>query len=231
MAKWPRGWIALIVSAVCLFIGVVFIATGLLDAFQPNYMRQHPKPLPACLLSPSAQISVPGDPALPSLAPSDSGTWLYLRKLDPAGAAILFSHDIGVVSLDHASFLKCDPDSSDRFAFTWVGSSLIFLDRDRLHNPDLRAIAVSHELVHVAHDKGLPLAKHSWLRHLFLPEEGEAHLQNLRLSHQLHLPQLGNPLGQMIVQVFRFESGLVLVLLSVVIFRIQGRKAASPARS
>jgi hypothetical protein len=153
----------------------------------------------------------------------DPDATTLLQRYDPQGAALQQIYPILLTELHHDAFQRCNP-GRDTYSFTPIGIPTIFLDVDRLSTPQLRAAALSHELIHVAHDQGFPRHQHSWLRHVLLPEEGEAHLHNLLLSHRLHTPSLGNPLGQLMFQTFPFEFGLLSCCFACLAWRCREKR-------
>ena len=108
-----------------------------------------------------------------------------LRQVDPAGAAYLQSHFVTVTVLDDKTYrenfgasLSCNPPDTNA----------IFLDGSKLPSAKLRTVAIAHELIHVQHgDRTTSFGMHSWLQHLWLTEEGEAHLQALHVAKLLNV--------------------------------------------
>lgn len=65
-----------------------------------------------------------------------------------------------------------------------MDTDTIFLNKQRFHSTSLRAVA--HELVHIEHGgDDTAQAHYSIDRHLFLSEEGEAHLADQRAAKKL----------------------------------------------
>ena len=77
------------------------------------------------------------------------------------------------------------------------------LNRDRLPTSALRAVAVAHETVHAAHSHPeLPEGQHSFIRHLLIAEEGEAHLADQMAAWRLGTKHLDSPLTAFIAYIF-----------------------------
>jgi hypothetical protein len=75
------------------------------------------------------------------------------------------------------------------------GLPVVFLNGGILDSPALQAVALAHEIIHARHaDPHDLMSHHAAWRHLWITEEGEAHLRQLRLSQALHLP-LQKPLS------------------------------------
>ena len=131
--------------------------------------------------------------------PVPEETLSVLRRIDPSGynyfqeghlEASVLSADLFVQRLGkpyrHTMALTATP---------WDGQPIVFLNGGLLNSPVLQAVGFAHEIVHARHgDLGDPMSHHSAWRHLWMTEEGEAHLRQLRLSQSLHLP-LRKPLS------------------------------------
>lgn len=129
-----------------------------------------------------------GQPALalvdPTVGTYDGGPELaMLAVADPNGARYLHSHPVTITPLHDDTFTRFFRGFSDNP----VGTNAIFLRQDKLTTPQLWAIAISHELVHVQHgDPASALSHESLLHRLWITEEGEAHLRGLKTARALH---------------------------------------------
>ncbi len=109
-----------------------------------------------------------------------------LRSADSGGESYFRSHRVLATSLSGSVYEGC---FRRRISSNPVGTNVIFLNLDRLGTPALRATALSHELIHVEHgDLTAPLGQHTFFRHLWQPEEAEAHLRGLLTARALHSP-------------------------------------------
>ena len=109
-----------------------------------------------------------------------------LRQADPNGERYFLANHVLVTPLDDKTYRQCFGRQNSNNP---VGTHLIFLNLDRLNTPALRAVALSHELVHVQHgDPTSALGQQTLLHHLWRPEEGEAHLRGLTTAKALHSP-------------------------------------------
>src|SRR5882762_9780225 len=109
-----------------------------------------------------------------------------LAKADPHAAYYFRSAGVIVTPLDDATATRCFGKVNSTNP---VGTNIIFLNTDRLRTPVSRAIALSHELVHVEHGDGeTTMGRHTLLNHLWMTEEGEAHLHGVQTARSLHAP-------------------------------------------
>ena len=109
-----------------------------------------------------------------------------LAKADPSAATYFTSRPITVTPLTEQQTEPCFGKTNSSNV---PGTFAITINTDRLQTPAERAVALAHELVHVGH--GDPAAKashHSIFRHLWMTEEGEAHLAGLRAARTLDSP-------------------------------------------
>lgn len=107
-----------------------------------------------------------------------------LRGADPEDETYFHTHQVLVTSLPGSIYRGCLGRS---ISSNPVGTNFIFLNLDRLNTPALRATALSHELIHVQHgDHTSTLGKHTFVDHLWRPEEAEAHLRGLQTAQTLH---------------------------------------------
>lgn len=107
-----------------------------------------------------------------------------LAQADPQAVAYFRASGVPVTPLNGAISNQCFGRVNSNNP---VGTKIIFLNTDRLTTPESRAVALSHELVHVEHgDSTSSASRHSFLRHLWRPEEGEAHLHGLQTARRLH---------------------------------------------
>ena len=111
-----------------------------------------------------------------------------LRNVDPDGESYFLSHQVLATSLSGPIYKGCFGRSNSNNP---VGTNIIFLNLERLNTQALRATALSHELIHVEHgDPATALGQHTLLRHLWQPEEAEAHLRGLQTAQALHSPTM-----------------------------------------
>ncbi len=149
-----------------------------------------------------------------------------LRSVDPDGESYFLSHQVLVTSLSGSIYKGCFARSNSNNP---VGTNTIFLNLERLNTPALRATALSHELIHVEHgDLATALGQHTLLRHLWQPEEAEAHLRGLQTAQALHSSTM-YPVWQdrlIWIDTLSILYGLIIadVALFVIAFRDQSRK-------
>jgi hypothetical protein len=129
---------------------------------------------------------------LPCMALSDPTVGVYpltkelnlLAQADPEAVAYFHTAGVTVTQLDGATSNRCFGRVNSNNP---VGTKIIFLNTYRLTTPESRAVALSHELVHVEHgDPIFSTSRHSFLRRLWRTEEGEAHLRGLQTARRLH---------------------------------------------
>ncbi len=134
----------------------------------------------------------PTAPVSPQLRGFDPETAEDLTRANSTAAAFMHSHPmVSVTVLDGPTYLKCFGVSNSN---NQAGTDAIFLNSERLPSPTLRAVAVAHELVHVEHShKDTPQGQHNVFRHLFVSEEGEAHLSDQEAAKALHTHSLDSP--------------------------------------
>ena len=128
----------------------------------------------------------------PVLQGVDPQTAVFLQRVDPEAAAFFHSHwSARVTTLDGPTYRRCFGATKSN---NQAGTAAIFLDQDRLPSPELRAVAIAHELVHAEHGhRDTPQGRHRFL-HLFITEEGEAHLADQEAAIRLHTKPLDSPL-------------------------------------
>ncbi len=111
-----------------------------------------------------------------------------LAQADPQAVVYFRSAGVTVTPLDGATSNRCFGRLSSNNP---VGTKTIFLNTDRLTTPEGRAVALSHELVHVEHgDPTSSMSRDSFVRHIWRTEEGEAHLHGLQTARRLNATQM-----------------------------------------
>ena len=164
------------------------------------------------------------DPSPGLLAAKDLPAAMALWQADPHAAAFLASlPSLSIVELPTAAYQSCFPPG---FANTTILTEAVYLDSGRLDSPGIRAVAVTHELVHVAHSHpSTPEGKHSALRHFFFSEEAEAHLAGIRAARRLHIAP-PTPIWQdYLIDLFPIPT-FYLLLIPTVFF---GRRFLTPS--
>ena len=156
-----------------------------------------------------------------------------LRSADPDGKRYFLSHRVLVTPLSGSVYRGC---FGRQISSNPVGTNVIFLNLDRLSTPALRATALSHELIHVEHgDPTAPLGQHTFLQHLWQPEEAEAHLRGLRTARALRSPAM-YPVWQdrlIWIDTLPIFYGLIAADLTLfgIAFRASPRKRRKPSPS
>jgi hypothetical protein len=170
-----------------------------------------------------------GQPGLalvdPTVGTYDGGPELaMLAAADPDGARYLHSHPVTITALHDDTFnqffsgLSANP----------VGTHAIILREDRLTTPELWAIAISHELVHVQHgDPTSALSHESLLHRLWITEEGEAHLRGLETARALHVRSIGPEWQDYIFNIYNLPItyGLIVIYIIGFLFTLKYWKA------
>jgi hypothetical protein len=155
-----------------------------------------------------------------------------LAQADPLGAAYFRDHGVTVTPLDEATTTQC---FGKVISNNPVGTNIIFLNTDRLRTSASRAVALSHELVHVEHsDHTSTMGKHSFLRHLWMTEEGEAHLHGLQTARKLHAPLMYPSWQDYVVWIYLLPISYMwfaIFGLSLVYIGLQVRKTQTSLQS
>ncbi len=126
------------------------------------------------------------DPTVGLYSPSPELT--LLAKAKPSAATYFTSRPITVTPLTEQQTEPCFGQTNSSNV---PGTFAITLNTDRLQTPAQRAVALAHELVHVEHgDPAAEASHHSVFRHLWMTEEGEAHLAGLRAAQTLDSPMM-----------------------------------------
>lgn len=192
--------VILIAGLVVLSLLSFHLATERSDALQ-NVRRYGPSCM--ALVDPTVTTDSAGDG--PLFQGVDPQTAVFLQRVAPEASAFFHSHwSAQVTVLDGPTYRNCFGGSNSN---NQTATDAIFLNRDRLPSPELRAIAIAHELIHAEH--GHPdtaQGRHS-LRHLLITEEGEAHLADQEAAIRLHTKSLDSPL-----EAFLFYIGTLPLL-------------------
>jgi hypothetical protein len=145
----------------------------------------------------------------PAIYPNAHRTELaLLAKADLEGAAYFRSHPVLITELDPGAFVPC---FGEALSDTPVDTKAIFLNLGVLTTPELRAAALSHELIHVEHgDFNSRPGRHSLLHHLWISEEGEAHQRGARTAARLGLRA---SIGEFIMYAYALPLSYVVILL------------------
>ena len=144
-----------------------------------------------------------------------------LRSVDPDGESYFLSHKVLVTSLSGSIYKGCFGRSNSNNP---VGTNIIFLNQERLNNPALRATALSHELIHVEHgDPTTPQGQHTFLPHLWHPEEAEAHLRGLQTAQALRSPTMYPVWQDLLVWIDTLPILYGLIVADVALFVIAFR--------
>ena len=152
-----------------------------------------------------------------------------LRQADPDGERYFLTNHVLVTPLDGKTYRQCFGRQNSNNP---VGTPLIFLNLDRLTTPALRATALSHELVHVRHgDPATPQGQHTFLRHLWIPEEAEAHLRGLQTAQALNVMPMYPVWEDRLVWIDTLPILYVLTLTDLALFTIAMRSAGTSARA
>lgn len=139
-----------------------------------------------------------------------------LAQADPQAAAYFHTAGVTVTPLDGATSTRCFGKKNSNNP---VGTKAIFLNTDRLKTPGSRAVALSHELVHVEHgDPTTVMSRHSRLRHLWMTEEGEAHLHGLQTARRLQTPLMYPAWQEYITWIYLLPISYAVFLLTAVLF-------------
>jgi hypothetical protein len=108
-----------------------------------------------------------------------------LARVDPEGDAYLRSHGASVTLMDISTIATCTRENNffPELLSTQTRSSV---NSTALPDNDQRVVALAHELVHVQHgDPATPDGQHTFFRHLWISEEGEAHLKDVQIAKRL----------------------------------------------
>lgn len=196
--------------AVYLAIGLYVCIVGAFVILDVSLLTERP--------TATREAAAHGQPGL-SVTDPTAGTYdnsaelALLASADPTGAAYLHSHPVTITPLHDDTFKKFFAGVSDNP----VGTDAIVLRQDKLRTPELWAIALSHELVHVQHgDPNTPLGQHSFLHHLWMTEEGEAHLRGLQTARALHAPTIGSSWQDNIFNIYPLPITYVLLIVTAV---------------
>ena len=151
-----------------------------------------------------------------------------LRLADAQGARYMVADQVTVTELDSAA---CDHFLAPVKSSNPVGTNAIFLNTDRLTTPAARAVGLSHELVHVRHsDPTSLLGRHTLLRHLWMSEEGEAHLRALETARALHAPLLYPAWQDYLFWIYTLPlSYLFFAIVAVwILYKVRNQQARGP---
>jgi len=165
------------VITIAIFAAVLycfaFTASGLFDrSNERDDAAKHGKP---CLLFID-----------PDVGPNSTVAKLEprLALVDPEDDAYLRNHGATVTLLDAATLAKCT--THHLFSGAIVDTDSIIINSTALPDNDTRVVALAHELVHVQHgDPATPYGQHTFWRHLWMNEEGEAHLKDVQIARRL----------------------------------------------
>ena len=153
---------------------------------------------------------------------ADTPELALLKDADPQAAAYFVQNGAAFTLLNETDTAQCFRPS---YSFTPIHSSDIFLNKDRLTTPASRAVALSHEMVHVQHnDPNSAMGKHSLLRHLWMTEEGEAHWRGLQTARALHQQPKDNPWKEYLGVIFVLPLSYILFIATGIWFDLQVRQ-------